>query len=76
MLGRIYPSAGAWEVESMPSMSPMYSVNEVKKPPEKRVYHNNSACRPFQDIPQSERRGGMNGYRLCDDCERLNGLGR
>jgi hypothetical protein len=60
----------------MPPISPIYSINEGKKPPDKRVYHTNSACGPFREIPQAERRGGFGGYRLCDDCERLNNQGR
>jgi hypothetical protein len=27
-------------------------------------------------FPQNERRGGTRGYRLCEDCDRLNKLGR
>jgi hypothetical protein len=45
-----------------------YSINEVKKPEGQRVYHNNNNCRAGRDIPQSERRDGTNGYRLCKDC--------
>jgi hypothetical protein len=45
-----------------------YSVNEVKKPESQRVYHNNPNCRAGRDIPQSERRSGDGGYRLCKDC--------
>ena len=37
---------------------PFYSVNEVLKPVQKRVHHNNTACRPGQDIPPTERRPG------------------
>lgn len=53
-----------------------YSINEVSKPQANRVHHNNGTCRPGQDIPQSERRAGNGGYRLCDDCQRLNNQGR
>jgi hypothetical protein len=60
----------------MPKVSEFYSINEVKKPADKRVHHNNSACAPGRDIPQSERKAGDGGYRLCDDCARLNGQGR
>lgn len=45
-----------------------YSINEVKKQPAKRVYHNNLNCRAGRDIPQNERRPGTGGYRLCEDC--------
>ena len=60
----------------MPATSSFYSVNEVRKPAENQVYHNNSACRPGQDIPPSERRSGTNGYHLCGDCNKLNNQGR
>lgn len=53
-----------------------YSVNEVKKPAHNRVHHNNGACPPGRDIPQSERRYGDGGYRLCEDCQKLNRDGR
>lgn len=60
----------------MSAVSPFYSVNESSKPAERRVYHNNGACRPGQDIPQNERRSGTNGYRLCEDCQRATREGR
>ncbi len=60
----------------MTRVTPFHSVNEVKKVPTQRVYHNNSACPPGRDIPQHERRQGDGGYRLCNDCQRLNGQGR
>lgn len=60
----------------MSSTSPFYSVNEVKKPEGNRVHHNNTACPPGRDIPANERRAGTGGYRLCDDCRRLNEQGR
>lgn len=47
-----------------------YSVNEVKKPEAKRVYHNDNTCPPGRDIPQNERRDGTGGYRLCEDCQK------
>ncbi len=56
----------------MPSTPEFYSINEANKPPANRVHHNNSACPPGRDIPQNERRQGMGGYRLCDDCKQLN----
>jgi hypothetical protein len=59
----------------MPSTSAFYSINESKKPEGKRVHHNNSACPPGRDIPQNERRQGSGGYRLCEDCEKLNRQG-
>jgi hypothetical protein len=60
----------------MPRVSPFHSINEEKKPAAIRVYHDNSACAPGRDIPQFERRVGTNGYRLCDDCKKLNDQGR
>lgn len=60
----------------MPATSPFYSVNEVQKPSSQRVHHNNSSCPPGRDIPSWERQPGTNGYRLCDDCDRLNRQGR
>lgn len=60
----------------MPSVTSFYSVNEANKPATERVYHNNGACRVGQDIPQSERRAGTNGYRLCQNCSTLNSQGR
>jgi hypothetical protein len=60
----------------MPAVAAFYSVNEALKPPPLRVYHNNSACPPGRDIPQHERKMGTGLYRLCDDCNRLNGQGR
>jgi hypothetical protein len=52
-----------------------HSINEVKKPANHRVHHNNSACPPGRDIPNWERKPGTGGYRLCDDCDRRNRLG-
>ena len=49
-------------------MADYYSINEASKPADKRVYHNNENCRVGRDIPESERRDGKNGYRLCKDC--------
>jgi hypothetical protein len=60
----------------MPYKAPFHSINEAAKPAAKRVHHNNSACPPGRDIPQHERRNGDGGYRLCDDCEKLNKDGR
>ena len=60
----------------MPKTSTFYSVNEEKKPADKRVHHNNSACPPGRDNPQNERRAGTNNYRLCDDCKKFNDQGK
>lgn len=53
-------------------MAVFYSVNEVKKPPEKRVHHNNSQCPSGNDIPKHERVSGTGGHRLCFHCKNLN----
>lgn len=47
-----------------------YSINETKKPAEKRVHHNDTNCKVGRDIPENERRDGTGGYRLCEDCPR------
>lgn len=63
----------------MPPVAAFYSINEASKPPANRVHHNNSACPPGRDIPTHERMSGPGpglGYRLCDDCDRLNRDGR
>ncbi len=60
----------------MPRVTEFYSINEVLKPPDQRVHHNNSACPPGRDIPANERRAGTNNYRLCRDCAELNRQGR
>jgi hypothetical protein len=60
----------------MAAAAPFYSVNEVKKPPVNRVYHDNNACPPGREVPSWERRSGTGGYRLCNDCARLDRQGR
>ena len=60
----------------MPKVPDFHSINEAKKPADKRVYHNNSACPPGRDIPAHERRDGTNQYRLCHDCKERNDQGR
>ena len=60
----------------MPRVADFHSINEVKKPPHNRVYHNNSSCAPGRDIPQNERRPGTGGYRLCEDCTKETNSGR
>jgi len=54
----------------MAKVSAFYSINEATKPPNKRVHHNDDTCPPGRDIPQSERRQGTGGYRLCEDCQK------
>jgi hypothetical protein len=58
----------------MPSTPAFHSINEEKKAATHRVHHNNSACP--RDIPERERKSGEGGYRLCDDCARLNREGK
>jgi hypothetical protein len=73
------PDANWSQLESgiaMPKVADFYSINEAKKPADKRVYHNNGACIPGRDIPAHERRSGTGNYRLCDDCGRLNRDGK
>ena len=61
---------------AMTAVPPFYSVNEAKKPATLRVNHNNNVCPSGRDIPQQERRTGIGGYRLCDDCQRYKREGR
>jgi len=60
----------------MPKVPEFHSTSEAHKPAEKRVHHNNSACAPGRDIPNNERHTGTGGYRLCDDCHKLNSEGK
>ena len=60
----------------MPNVPSFHSLNEANKPIPRRIYHNNSACPLGRDIEDEERRKGTGNYRLCDDCEQLNRLGR
>ena len=62
--------------EVVPPVAAFHSVNEANKPAEKRVHHDNGACRPGQDIPTNERRAGTGGYRLCEICDDLDRKGR
>jgi len=59
----------------MSRVSDFHSINEATKPITQRVYHNSSACPSGRDIPLNERRTGAAGYKLCDDCARLNAKG-
>jgi hypothetical protein len=59
-------------VNQMSPVYPFHSVNEIQKPPQNRVFHNNSACPPGRDIPEWERRQGTNNYRLCEICDAKN----
>jgi len=53
-------------------MAVFHSVNETKKPADKRVHHNNSRCPSGNEIPKREREPGTGGYRVCIHCQRLN----
>ncbi len=59
----------------MPSVDAFYSIKETLKPPENQVHHNHRSCVSGRKIPQYEHRFGTGGYRLCDDCQRLNQQG-
>lgn len=56
----------------MPSVEVFYSINEITKPPETQVHHNNRDCVSGHKIPRYEHRFGTGGYRLCDNCQKLN----
>ena len=57
----------------MAKVAEFYSINEVKKAPADRVYHNNSTCPPGRDIKAAKTdRPGPNSYRLCKDCAERN----
>lgn len=56
----------------MPKVPDFYSINEADKLALNRVYHDNGACPLGRRIPPNERRPGTGGYRLCDDCKKLN----
>ena len=61
----------------MPRTSDFYDVNEVSKPVDKRLYHNNSSCPSGCGIKEAnEDRPGTAGYQLCRDCDARNGPGR
>jgi hypothetical protein len=55
----------------MTPIQAFYSINEANKTPAERVYHNNSACHPGQNIPPGERQSGTNSYRQCAECANL-----
>jgi hypothetical protein len=56
----------------MPRVSPFHSVNEFKKQPGQRAYHDNDVCALGREIPRWEQRDGTGGHRQCKECERLN----
>jgi hypothetical protein len=61
----------------MPRTSDFYAGNEIDKPVDKRVYHNNSSCPSGCDIKDADKdRPGTGGYHLCRDCDTRNGPGR
>jgi hypothetical protein len=54
----------------MAKVADYYSAQEVNKPAEKRVYHDNDQCRSGRDIRPADKRSGRGGYRHCDDCDK------
>ena len=56
----------------MPEIPEFFALNEITKPREKRVYHNNSGCPAGKGIRVKERRAGTCGYRICEDCRERN----
>lgn len=54
----------------MPKLEPFHSVNERKKPPLARAYHNDGSCPSGREIRENDRRVGTGGYRLCPECEK------
>ncbi|MGH9413016.1 MAG: hypothetical protein ACRD0Y_04675 [Terriglobales bacterium] len=48
-----------------------HGVDEMLKPPNKRLYHNNDGCSSALDIATPERQTGTGGYHLCKVCEKL-----
>lgn len=55
----------------MPRVADFYSVHELKKPEAKRRYHNNDRCRLDGEISRAERQDRTGGYRLREECQRL-----
>jgi len=55
---------------------PYRSINEVKKPLDERVHHNNNQCAAWYQIPPKEMVRTDAGYRLCQRCKKLNAEGR
>lgn len=58
----------------MPSVFAFHSINNRKKKPTDRVYHNNTKCAPGRDIPHHEREPGASGH-LCIHCKGYNAKG-
>ena len=48
-----------------------HSINEVKKPADKRIYHNRFNCPEGSKVGGEDRRVGKNGYKLCPDCMKI-----
>ena len=55
----------------MPAVVPFYSIAEESMPPERRVYHNTTACPIIPAIPKNQRNIGTNGYEQCPVCRQL-----
>jgi hypothetical protein len=58
-------------MSAMAKVPNFYSVNELIKPIQHRVHHNDDRCGPGKDIPLRDKRKGSGGYRLCEDCQKF-----
>jgi hypothetical protein len=59
-------------VLAMARTAPFYSINEIGKAIQNRVFHDNDLCAPGYEIPINDRRLGTNNYRECEVCQRRN----
>lgn len=55
----------------MPAVVPFYSITEESKSPERRIYHNHTACPIIPTITENQRNIGTNGYEQCPICRQL-----
>jgi len=51
--------------------TPFHSTNEVKKPLNKRRYHDQANCGAGRTIPADEHEAGTKGYKLCEQCHKI-----
>jgi hypothetical protein len=56
----------------MARVSPFHSIDEPRKSPMFRVYHNNDACSLGRALYGWQRVDGDGGHRLCKECDDLN----
>jgi hypothetical protein len=47
-----------WEITPVSRIPDFFSLHEVRKPSDQRVFHNNSACGKGKAMPVDERRSG------------------